>query len=190
MKFSIMFWQKPGLAWVKLNDDEQWRLVARADFDPENYHELSRLTGLLRKGNYEKKDLDSALKFIYSNFSWYEKRPIRNHWKAPQRGKQVLDQRRNVRLEWALRYHRGSGGRHPQGRLTVSACDDSFRPNEKPHEIIMTKEEAIEIVLEAAEHSADILAPQNDRKEKILEAVLKTRTHLNFLRTKLLMEEE
>jgi|TARA_Y100000816_G_scaffold271803_1_gene236673 hypothetical protein len=69
MKFSIMFWQKPGLAWVKLNDDEQWRLVARADFDPENYHELSRLTGLLRKGNYEKKDLDSALKFIYSNFS-------------------------------------------------------------------------------------------------------------------------
>ena len=43
----------------------------------------------------------------------------------------------------------------------------------------MTNKEAMEIVLEAAEHSSDILAPQNDRKEKILEAVLTTRIHLH-----------
>ena len=43
----------------------------------------------------------------------------------------------------------------------------------------MTNKEAMEIVLEAAAHSADILAPQNDREGKILAAVLTTRIHLH-----------
>ena len=43
----------------------------------------------------------------------------------------------------------------------------------------MTNKEAMEIVLEAAEHSADILAPQNDRKEKILEAVYQMQDYYN-----------
>ena len=45
--------------------------------------------------------------------------------------------------------------------------------------IIMSNKEAMEIVLEAAEHSADILAPQNDRKEKILEAVYQMQDYYN-----------
>ena len=43
----------------------------------------------------------------------------------------------------------------------------------------MSNEEAMEIVLEAAEHSSDILAPQNDRKEKILEAVYQMQDYRN-----------
>ena len=43
----------------------------------------------------------------------------------------------------------------------------------------MTNKEAMEIVLEAAEHSADILAPQSDRKEKILAAVYQMQDYYN-----------
>ena len=43
----------------------------------------------------------------------------------------------------------------------------------------MTNKEALEIVLDAAEHSSDILAPQNDRKEKILEAVYQMQDYRN-----------
>ena len=43
----------------------------------------------------------------------------------------------------------------------------------------MTNKEAMEIVLEAAEHSSDILAPQNDRKEKILAAVWQMQDYYN-----------
>ena len=43
----------------------------------------------------------------------------------------------------------------------------------------MTNKEAMEIVLAAAEHSADILAPQNDRKEKILAAVYQMQDYYN-----------
>tara|TARA_Y100000588_G_scaffold22000_1_gene22194 strand:+ start:957 stop:1133 length:177 start_codon:yes stop_codon:yes gene_type:complete len=45
----------------------------------------------------------------------------------------------------------------------------------------MTSREAMEIVLEAAEHSSDILAPQNDRKEKILAAVYQMQDYMNDL---------
>jgi|TARA_R110000824_G_scaffold59601_11_gene159943 hypothetical protein len=69
MTFSIMLWQKPGLAWVKLDGDKQWRLAARADFDPETYLEFSRLSGKLRASNYEKKELDSLLKKAYNLYS-------------------------------------------------------------------------------------------------------------------------
>ena len=43
----------------------------------------------------------------------------------------------------------------------------------------MSNKEAMEIVLEAAEHSSDILAPQNDRKEKILTAVYQMQDYYN-----------
>ncbi len=45
----------------------------------------------------------------------------------------------------------------------------------------MTNREAMIIILEAAEHSADILPPQNDRKEKILEAVYQMQDYMNDL---------
>jgi hypothetical protein len=66
MTLSIMLWQKPGLAWVKLDGDKQWRLAARADFDPETYMEFAELSGKLRESNYEKKDLDTLLKKAYN----------------------------------------------------------------------------------------------------------------------------
>ncbi len=69
MTLKIMLWQKPGLAWVKLDGDEQWRLVARADFDPETYMEFAELSGRLRENNYEKKHLDSLLKKAYNLYS-------------------------------------------------------------------------------------------------------------------------
>jgi hypothetical protein len=43
----------------------------------------------------------------------------------------------------------------------------------------MTNKEAMEIVLEAAAHSADILAPQNDREGKILAAVHQMQDYYN-----------
>tara|TARA_B100000029_G_scaffold418414_1_gene423450 strand:- start:165 stop:374 length:210 start_codon:yes stop_codon:yes gene_type:complete len=69
MTLSIMLWAKPGLAWIKLDGDKQWRLVARADFDPELYIELSKLAGMLRNNNYEKKHLDTLLKKAYDLYS-------------------------------------------------------------------------------------------------------------------------
>ena len=39
----------------------------------------------------------------------------------------------------------------------------------------MTNKEAMEIVLEAAEHSADILAPQNDRRENPISSLSNAR---------------
>lgn len=44
----------------------------------------------------------------------------------------------------------------------------------------MTNKQALEIVLEAAEHSADILAPQNDRKKKILAAIQTVEAYLDY----------
>ena len=43
----------------------------------------------------------------------------------------------------------------------------------------MSNKEAMKIVLEAAEHSSDILAPQSDRKEKILAAVWQIQDYCN-----------
>ena len=43
----------------------------------------------------------------------------------------------------------------------------------------MTNKEAMEIVLEAAEHSSENLAPQNERKEKILAAVWQIQDYYN-----------
>jgi len=45
----------------------------------------------------------------------------------------------------------------------------------------MTNREAMEIVLEAAGHRADILAPQNEKKDKILEAVYTMEDYMNDL---------
>ena len=70
--FSLMMWQNPGLAWVRLYGDEQWVLVARADDERdggEMYLEMAKLQGVLRSGNYEKNYLDSCLKIAYRAYN-------------------------------------------------------------------------------------------------------------------------
>ena len=70
--FSLMMWQKPGLAWVRLKGEKQWALVARADNEEDGgkaYMDMARLQGTLRNGNYEKKHLDLCLKMAYDQHS-------------------------------------------------------------------------------------------------------------------------
>jgi hypothetical protein len=74
-EFSLMMWQKPGLAWVRLHGDKQWILVARADDEEdggEMYLNMAKLQGALRSENYEKKDLDLCLQMAYDAYNDYE----------------------------------------------------------------------------------------------------------------------
>lgn len=61
-----MIWMKPGIAWVKLHNDPQWTIAATVEKNEEEFLELSRLSGLIREGNYDKKTLDAALKQAYN----------------------------------------------------------------------------------------------------------------------------